>query len=165
MQLHPANFELAEQLIRQEAENQMKNLPDDYYLLTFSDEELFDIILKQDEWNEFDYVLARRLLSERGKEVDESLIRSLRNQRIQDLAKPEEAQTGWVILGYILAVFGGVFGFITGYVLWSSRKTLPNGQVVPMYSANDRRHGKIIFILGLGVLFLSAILWILKEGR
>lgn len=165
VQLSPYNFERADSLLQKHAENQLNSLPADYYLLNFSDEELFDVVLKHDEWSEFDYVLARRLLAERGKAFDEGLIKSLRDQRISDLAKPEESQTGWVVMGYVLALLGGFFGFITGYVLWTSHKTLPNGQVVPTYSATDRMHGKIILIIGLVILVLSAILWILREGR
>lgn len=149
VQLKPADFEKAEQLLEDHAKTMLNNLPDDYYLLSFSNEELFDVVLKHDEWSEFDYLLARKLLAERGKEVDEDLIKSLRNQRIFDLAKPEQDQTVWIIVGYGLAFIGGLLGIITGYVLWSSKKTLPNGQVVPTYSQSDRAHGKLILILGI----------------
>lgn len=148
LQLHPDNFEKAQTLLEKEAEGMMANLPEDYYLLEFSDEELYDVIMKHDEWSEFDYMLARKLLQEKGKTVDESLIRSLRKQRIEELTKPEQDQTAWIVFGYCASVLGGFFGIVTGYVLWSSQKTLPNGQVVHTYSQRDRMHGKNILILG-----------------
>lgn len=148
LQLHPDSFEKAEALLEKEAEAMLTSLPEDYYLLEFTDEELYDVIMKHDEWSEFDYMLARRLLTERGKNVDESLIKVLRNQRIEDLAKPEQDQTAWIAFGYFAALLGGFFGVITGYVLWSSQKTLPNGQIVFTYSKRDRMHGKNILIFG-----------------
>jgi hypothetical protein len=148
LQLNPENFEKAEALLEKDAEAMLTDLPEDYYLLEFTDEELYDVILKHDEWSEFDYMLARKLLQEKGKAVDESLIRNLRKQRIEDLAKPEQDQQAWVMAGYALSLIGGFFGVITGYVLWTSQKTLPNGQVVYTYSKRDRMHGKNILILG-----------------
>jgi len=148
IQLHPDSFEKAEELLEKQAETMISDLPEDYYLFSFTDEELHDVILKHDEWSEFDYLLARKLLVERGKNIDESLIKALRKQRIEDLAKPEQDQTAWIAFGYLAALIGGFFGVITGYVLWSSQKTLPNGQVVYTYSVKDRIHGKNILILG-----------------
>jgi len=156
IQLKQSDFERAHELLQEDAENMLSELGPDYYLLSFTDEELYDVVLKQDEWSEFDYVLARRLLKQRGKEVDEQHIKNLRTKRIADLAKPEKDQQVWIAVGYIFAVLGGVFGIIIGYVLWSSKKTLPNGLVVHTYNKNDRKHGRIIFILGIIVLPIAA---------
>jgi hypothetical protein len=148
LQMHPDNFEKAEALLEKEAEAMLTDLPEDYYMLEFTDEELHEVILKHDEWSEFDYMLARRLLAERGHGIDEALLRSMRKQRIETLAQPEHDQTAWIIFGYCASLVGGFFGIITGYVLWSSQKTLPNGQIVHTYSQKDRIHGKNILILG-----------------
>lgn len=102
VQLKPEQFEAADRLLESYAETMIGNLPDDYYLLSFTDEELYDVVLKHDEWSEFDYVLAKKLLAERGKPVDEALIKGLRKQRIEDLAKPEGNQHAWIIVGYAL---------------------------------------------------------------
>jgi hypothetical protein len=162
VQLHTDNFEKADALLEHHAANMLKDLPEDYYLFSFTDEELQDVVLKHDEWSEFDYMLARKLLTERGKEIDEEHIKSLRHQRISDLARPEASQHSWVIAGYIFALLGGFFGIITGYVLYTAKKTLPNGQVVPTYSETDRAQGKIILVLGIAVLAVSILIKVLK---
>ncbi|MFP9100732.1 hypothetical protein ACLI09_16910 [Flavobacterium sp. RHBU_24] len=64
------DFERAQAYLEQIAEAQIANVPDGYYLLDFTDEELHDLVQKKDEWNEFDYLLAKKLLKERGKHVD-----------------------------------------------------------------------------------------------
>lgn len=152
LQMHPDNFEKAQALLEKEAETMISDLPEDYYLLSFTNEELQEVVVKHYEWSEFDYMLARRLLEERGHGFDEAEIRTMRAQEINELAKPEENQNRWVIRGYVLAILGGFFGVVTGYVLWTSQKTLPNGQVVPTYSERDRMHGKNIVFLGVIVL-------------
>lgn len=163
VQLKPEQFEPADKLLESYAETMLASLPEDYYLLSFTDEELYDVILKHEEWSEFDYALARKLLTERGKTIDEALIKSLRKQRMDDLAKPEGNQHAWIIAGYALSVLGGFFGFITGYVLWTSKKTLPNGQIVPTYGEGDRKHGKIIFGLGIILLIVYVAIIILAD--
>ncbi len=162
LQLHPDNFEKADALLEKEAESMISSLPADYYLLSFTDEELHEVVLKHDEWSEFDYMLARRLLTERGQGIDEALIRSLRKQRIEMLAVPEQNQTAWIIFGYCAAIAGGFFGIVTGYVLATSQKTLPNGEMVHTYNKTDRMHGKNILVLGIIMLVTLAAVKLLK---
>ena len=149
IRLKPADFKKAETLLTQLAEQQLNDIDPDYYLLKFTDEELYDILLKVDEWGPFDYSLAQKLLKDRGKPIDTALLASLKKQRLAALAKPEENQKAWIIAGYIFACLGGLLGIIIGYSLWTAKKTLPNGQKVPSYTENDRKHGKYIFYIGL----------------
>ncbi|BAO74256.1 hypothetical protein [Winogradskyella sp. PG-2] len=81
--------------------------------------------------------------------IDKELLASLKKERLKKLAKPESIQKPWIISGYILSILGGFLGLIIGYFLWTSKKTLPNGQRVYSYSKNDRKHGNQIFIIGL----------------
>ena len=134
-------------LIELEAQH-IDEVDKDYYLFQFSDEELIEILLKSDEWSKFDYVLAQKILKDRGQEVNEKLLDTLRKQRIEQLSKPEEGQKSWIIGGYIFALLGGILGILIGYHLLSHKKTLPNGERVYGYTSQDRKQGKIIVILG-----------------
>lgn len=163
IQVKHEDFTKAETVLINVAKEQLGDVPQDHYLFEFTDEELYDVVLKHDEWSDFDYLLARRLLEERGKTIDDELMANLRKQRLADLAKPERNQTIWIVAGYVFALLGGFFGIITGYVLWTSRKTLPNGDIVPTYSKSDRQQGKIIFTLGLIMLPLIIIVWVLLD--
>ena len=146
------DFEKAELILENEAENLIDQVDSNHYLFDFTDDELYDILLKADEWSEFDYKLAQKILTTRGKSIDKDLLKALKNKRIEILAKPEGNQKPWIISGYILAILGGFLGIIIGYSLWSSKKSLPNGQVVFSYSEQDRAHGKIIFYTGVIIL-------------
>jgi len=162
IQVHKDNFEKAADIVENQAANMLNDIPEDYYLLTFSDDELYDVLVKRDEWSEFDYLLARHLLEERGKTISEDEITKMRRHRLMELAQPEKNHISWIIFGYVCAILGGLFGITTGYVLMTAQKTLPDGNKVYTYTPSDRAHGRIIFILGLVVLALIAVLKILK---
>ncbi|HJR99548.1 MAG TPA: hypothetical protein VJ780_01330 [Flavobacterium sp.] len=115
------DFEKAELILENEAENLIDQVDSNHYLFDFTDDELYDILLKADEWSEFDYKLAQKILTTRGKSIDKDLLKALKNKRIEILAKPEGNQKPWIISGYILAILGGFLGIIIGYSLWSSK--------------------------------------------
>lgn len=153
VKLKKENFEKANTLLLQISMKQLENVDKDYYLFDFTDEELIEIVTKPDEWGQFDYLLAQRLLKERGKEIKPELADTLRKQRLQELAKPEESQKSWIYAGYAFALLGGLIGIFIGWHLMTHKKTLPNGDRVYGHSVSDRKHGNRIFLLGI-VFFL-----------
>ena len=149
IRIKQTDFKKAEEILEKKAEDLIDQIDKDYYLFEFTDEELYEVLLKSDEWNAFDYTLAQKILKQRGKSINKELLNSLKNERLRDLAKPEGNQKPWIIGGYVFSILGGFLGLIIGYFLWTSKKTLPNGQKVYSYSENDRKHGKYIFYIGL----------------
>jgi hypothetical protein len=146
--IHESDFDKANDLF-------VSNIPEDYYLLTFSDDELLEIITKKDEWNDFDFNLAQKLLKERGKEVKPELVKLLEKQRLDSLKTPEISQKTWIYAGYILGVVSGLLGLFIGLSLMSSKKVLPNGEKVYSYIESDRKHGLYIVIISSIMLFIS----------
>ncbi|MFY8036838.1 MAG: hypothetical protein ACOVMQ_06705, partial [Cyclobacteriaceae bacterium] len=135
-------------------EQASRDIEKDYYLYSFTDEELFDLISKQDEWSEMDFYLAKKILTERGKDVSESTIQLLKQQRLTTLSKPDETPKAWIYGGYFFAFLGGFLGILIGYSFWISKKIVPNGTKVPMYSNEVRLHGFRIMIIGIIMFFL-----------
>lgn len=148
LNLKQADFERANALLFSIGEKEMDLVGKDHYLYTFTDEELFEVLSKPDEWNELDFNLSKRILKERGKEINDDTIDLLRKQRIKDLAQPDESHTTWIYAGYIMAILGGILGVFIGWHLTSFKKTLPNGQRVYGHSESDRRHGRWILAIG-----------------
>ncbi|MES2487151.1 MAG: hypothetical protein V4581_14540 [Bacteroidota bacterium] len=161
IKLQPQDFAAAEQLLLAYADEWTSNVPDNYYLLTFTDEELYEVLQKKDEWSEFDYVLAQKLLSERGKSIDAQSLKQLEAERMLALAWPDDLHFGWIIAGYVFALLGGLFGIITGYLIYTAKKTLLNGTKVHSYSQGRRAHAKNILIIGCIVVAISGSLRIL----
>ncbi len=155
------NFEAANDLLLQLASKQIDNVGKDYYIFDFTDEELMEIISKPDERCKLDYLLAEKLLKERGKEIIPEIAAAINKQRIQQLAQPEQSQTGWIIAGYIFSFLGGLLGVFIGWHLRFHKKTLPNGDKVFAYSTLDRKNGFNIFIIGIICFIFLIILKIL----
>ena len=157
VKLKKIDFERAEQILGEKAENEITEIVNDYYLLSFSNDELIDVISKSDEWNDFDVSLAKKLLRERGNEITEEKINEIKRQRILELSKPEKGQNIYIIIGYLFSLFGGLISIFIGWHLMTFKKTLPNGTKLYAYSENDRKHGNRILILSI----IFFVLWIL----
>jgi hypothetical protein len=163
IRIKPSDFKKAENILSKDAENLINEVDKGYYLFEFTNEELYEILLKSDEWSSFDYTLAQNILTQRGKTIDKDLLHSLKNQRINELAKPEGNQHSWIIGGYVFALLGGFIGLIIGYFLWTSKKSLPDEQKVFSYSRIDRMHGKYIFFLSLIIFPVAMLLKIINQ--
>jgi len=152
VKLLPEDFDRVEKLIIKDEAQHIDNVDSDYYLFAFSDEELLDVVTKYDEWNAFDVILARKLLHERGVTIDEENIAA---QRMEVLQKPEETKSFWIVVGYVSAFLGGIFGILIGWLLSTSKKTLPNGERIYAYGDVDRRHGQRMFFIGIVVIVIA----------
>lgn len=136
--------EIAELLLMDMAMEELENIDRSHFLFDFSDEELMDVLVEKHEWNEVDVLLSQKILQERGVVVQEEELQVLREKRLNELAKPESKQTGWVIAGYIAIVIAPFVGAILGFALSKSQKRLPNGVKVPRYSTSVQKHGDFI---------------------
>ncbi|MDD5151493.1 MAG: hypothetical protein PHC28_13630 [Flavobacterium sp.] len=157
IKLKKSDFEKGNAFLIEKAESESIEIDKDYYLLSFTDKELFELIAASDEWSQFDVTLAKRLLKERGKEITPDEIEKIKSKRIEELSKPEEGQTTYIIIGYITAVLGGFLGIFIGWHLATFKKTLPNGDRIYAYSENDRKQGNRILIIS--VVFF--VIWLL----
>ncbi|MBS1506618.1 MAG: hypothetical protein JSS79_08235 [Bacteroidetes bacterium] len=160
VKLLPADFERAEKLLLHQPHVTAEQLAPDHYLLSFSDDELLEIVTKPDEWSATDYQLALQLLKAHGKEMSADRLSALKKQRYHHLAQPEETKPVWIFVGFLSALLGGVLGIFIGWHLMAHKKTLPDGQRVYGYTTADRKKGQTIFFLGLifGVLWLLVLL-------
>jgi hypothetical protein len=149
IKIRKQDFDLADSLLLTISEDEVNAVEEDHYLYGFTNEELFEILSKPDEWNEFDYQLSKKILKERGKEINDDVVKLLKKQRLNELSKPDEGHRNWMYAGYIFALLGGLLGVFIGWHLTTFKKTLPNGQRVHGYTEADRRHGRRILIIGI----------------
>lgn len=159
LKLKKNDFQKADMIQNESLSKLLAEVDKNYYLFEFSGQELYDVITKSDEWSRFDVLLARSILNERGLGMNDELLMTIRNQRIEELGKPEESQKVWILFAYMSCLLGGLLGVFIGWYLDTHKKTLPNGDQVYAYSENDRKHGRILIIFG----FLSFVLWSLVQ--
>lgn len=155
-------FETANQVLEKKAEELIGQFPDDHYLYEFTDEELIEIIEKPDEWSKEDYLLSQKILKDKGHEFNKVKVEELRHKRIDDLRKPEKGHTGWIIFGFVSALFGGLLGIFIGWFYLTFKKTDPRGQQFYAYDKKTRIRGQQIFWLGLISLIIWTISWVFR---
>ena len=158
VRLRAADIEKARQLEDLENDRLAANAAPDHYLFSFTDEELFDVLTKPDEWNSYDVTLAGRILRQRGRVVSADAIQLLRRHRTAEIAKPEPTRKAWIVAGYLSAILGGIIALLIGWHLYSHKKPLPDGSRVYAYAPSDRVHGFRILLLGIFGLLVSIVL-------
>jgi hypothetical protein len=162
-------FEKANRLLRESIQVNLDEVDRDYYLFSFQDFELIEILRKPDEWGRLDFVIARKILESRGKKYTSQELDALWNNRIETLAKPEKEGKAWVYAGYFFSAMGGLFGVLIGLALLQSVKTLPDGRKVRTYDDATRAQAKIILVVSLVVFAVTLSLnlfngyWFLSE--
>ena len=141
--------------------NSEQEIDPDYYLMSFSDAELMEIIENFNEWSPADHEMAKQILRKRGKEITEEEIRKLKEQKIKELEKPEYVKKGWLTVGYLIAVLGGFLSVVIGFSILNSYKILPDGRKIERYDVKSRIHGRNILFLGMLFIVIWFIYWII----
>lgn len=145
--LQQSDFDKVETLMENAVSQELSEEDRSHYLFEFTDDELYEILTKKDEWSVYDYVLAQKILAERGKAVSEDELEAIKAKREAELAEPEEGPQIQIFAGYFFGILGGLIGLMIGWYLWKAKKTLPNGDKVPTYTEDQRNHGKTITII------------------
>ncbi|MCH2224802.1 MAG: hypothetical protein MK066_08545 [Crocinitomicaceae bacterium] len=151
----------AEAVLKGIAEGMLNDVSEDYYLFSFEDKELINVMVENHEWSEFDVALSSKILKERGVDISKEELSARRKKRLENLAVPEGNKIVSIVVGYIFAALGGFLGLLIGGVLWKTSKKLPNGDKVPRYSPSVREHGKMIFIISAIIMPIAIVTRIL----
>src|SRR3984957_3959283 len=104
------DLDKAHKALEEYYQRRLQDVEPGYYLLSFTDKELLEILAKPDEWGHFDYVLARALLAERGLEIPDETIGLMKQERLLQLAREASAETepdGLVVFCHVLDSFLG----------------------------------------------------------
>jgi hypothetical protein len=169
--VHEDDYVEAKKILKKEISKIINEISKEHYLYDFTNEELFDILFKKDEWSELDFQLSIKILNERGEKVDKKLLKKLEEERLNSLKEPKKDAAIFILIGYLLLVLGPVLGIIwggwirtsflisgpiIGFTITNSISTLPNGEKKYSFNKNDRLHGK--WILGIGVVLLFTLI-------
>ncbi|MEP7377334.1 MAG: hypothetical protein ABI675_28280 [Chitinophagaceae bacterium] len=131
----------------------------DYYLFSFADDELIDVLKNPDEWNAFDLYWAKKILTSRGVGISEEELEQGKIKKIEELKHPWILDKLWIVCTFSLWVLAFWFihyliaaavVFISAYISYS-KKTMPDGQRVMAFSETDRLLGKVILVAGVAL--------------
>ncbi len=148
IQIRQQDFKQAEMLLDEKMPLDIDTVDPSHFLFGFTDEELKDVVKRTDEWHILDIKLAKYLLQQKGITVSEEEMDTFRAQDLIEKAKPEKIEAAWLVIAYMSAICLGFFGLLIGWYLATLKKTLPDGSKVYNYGRSDRRHGKLMLMLG-----------------
>src|SRR6202000_3455829 len=100
VRINADDFTKVNQLLKERDDQYINDVEKDYYLFDFTNDELTEILEKEDEWSSFDHELAKKSLAERGVDVDIVKLTCISESRLNELRQPEKQQTTWKYLGY-----------------------------------------------------------------
>src|SRR5829696_5214646 len=116
--------------------DKLDNTPPDYYLFSFPTNELQEILAKPDEWGAFDYLLAEKILHDRGVVITHEEKQALKTERLQKLQEQKKETPKNIIVYYFFSLLFFPFGIMIGWAWGYSKKTLPDGQKVSAYDGS-----------------------------
>lgn len=153
IKIRPDEFDNANKVLDEFYSNNLTEVDKEYYLFEFSDEQLKEILSKPDEWGKYDYHLAKKILKDRNIDISDQKLSELKKERLSVLSKPENSGRTLLICGFISAILFPIAGTIIGAIILSSKKTLPNGNRVWVYTPTNRKNALIMLIISV-VMFL-----------
>ncbi|TXF79600.1 hypothetical protein [Chryseobacterium sp.] len=159
LQLKPEDFDRVDRLREGLVEIDFESLPADYYLLEYSDDELLDIIGNRSDWSEFDYVLAKTLLTNRKvefSEMNDSRREIINSDFSENDTSGLELLGNNLLLSYMFACIVGPYFMIRYFVVITAKERIEDGSMVYKYDKNIRKHALLICIIG----FVSTFFWI-----
>jgi len=127
VKIQPKDFQQVDELMVRIAESQFSQVTPDYFLFSFTNKELLNVIARRDEWGHFNWAFAQKLLRDQGIPLSREELNKLNQNRVEELTKPKNESGAWILAGYIFALFGGLIGLFIGWHLITFKKTLPNG--------------------------------------
>ncbi len=150
----------------------------DYYLFSFTEEELLDIMNNPSEWGPFDFQLAKKILKDKGITFKEAEVGVLSSANITRQAKKENGR-GLIIIAYIFTIFVALaillmfinkqynfpysifLAMLASSQLAWGKKTLPNGEQVWVFNEKERITGKNLFFTCLVLLAVTVLMILL----
>ncbi len=179
IKLRREDFAKAHACLEKYYKDRLSTVDPGHYLFSFTNDELFEIIRKPDEWGYLDYQLAQQILADRGLPVDRSTLEDLKAKRKVMLAHPDKAGPAsfffaWLfIFNALLHIVSPVFfqsslnflsviiSILIGSYLFKNKRLLPDGESVYAYRYKDRMRGRFIMQVGVVVLLAALLKYLL----
>lgn len=179
------DFKKAQQVLFENTIINLEEVDKDYTILSFSKDELLDVIKNFDEWGIYNVKLATMLLYNMGIEINTSNIRKYQEEQIEKLSKPKQFNKLVILICNIfsiLAIFAGllsnaalifiysfwllpgILGTIIGLTIYRSKVTLPNGEQVYSYNDNSRKQALLMIALNLFSILFNILVGIYRSN-
>tara|TARA_R110002049_G_scaffold294590_5_gene481310 strand:+ start:10666 stop:11313 length:648 start_codon:yes stop_codon:yes gene_type:complete len=130
-----------------EANTANEILEDNYYMNSYSDNELIEILSLANEWSNYDLHYANMLIKQRGLVFSDEEIQEAKASALKEQKKPKKVEPILIFIGYLCSIFGGWLGFLVAYRLKYKFKLVNETEKVPYYDTKSRSHGKVMLYI------------------
>ena len=166
--LRSEDFPKADKILEAYYQPAVESVDKDYYLFQFTDAELHEIISHPFEWGHFDYQLTKKILKDKGETISEEKVAEMKQATIAKLSRTENISDSNIISGYILSIFFPIAGIFIGLNIINNKKILPNGEVLYIHNARDRKRGEQILTISIiwtFIILLASIFFMLNRDK
>lgn len=114
-----------------------------------SNQELIDIYINPDAYQPAFVNLAYAELTKRGLDLQEyAKLKAANVQTHLESFKEKKGDELFITLGFVIALLGGIFGIVIGYIYSQSRQLTPSGEKLHVYDKPTRDKGRLMIIIG-----------------
>ena len=154
IRLLSVEFKEADTIIYNEIKK--NGVPADYFLNTYTKEELNDVVANPDKWSKQDIGVARIIGEENGWNISYETVQQQAANRFEQL---KQVNLKWhvLLLLYTLCVFAFVVSFIVGPLLYLLKHPDFNGEQQYYFSDETRTHGIFLFLVSIA----STAIWLM----
>lgn len=149
------SLELISSSLAENVSKEIREVTSESLMEKYSNEELKEVIRKKDEWDADDMARAERILKVRGITITQEEKEHLWQQRLQETRQPQKGSTGWIILGFAVALMGGLFGLAIGASYLFLKKNDMHGYKHYMFDRTTRMWGLAMVLTGIAVLAIT----------
>ena len=156
----------ARNLLKPVAQEWVLRYDESHFLYLYSQQELYEILERPDQWSLEEVEMSRRILRERGFCLTEEEEEWLYQSRLEEVRQTQKrAETSWIVGLYLFSLIGGYFSIMLAWMFASSKQLDPSGEKFYTYDRWTRKHAKNIMILslaGIGTWFVH--LYVIYQG-
>lgn len=172
LKISATDFSKAQDILQEAAREAVNNVEPGYYLLSFNNEELLEIVHNPSDWGEFDYQLALKLLDERSVNINEKQLAKIHRSEQEKVKQAIAAPVPWTLLCFVI-VFSFPFAIYYGfpadlalivplgtalYYLFA-KNTLKDGSKVKSFDLKTRVLGGILLVTEI-IIFAVTLIWL-----
>jgi hypothetical protein len=157
VEIKPSDFAVVDELIEARSNAELDSVDPEYFVFSYSDDELIDILRHADEWSPLDVALSQKILKERGNPVSAKQIVAWREERLEESRQTKSIRGTAKVITYVVAIFFPIVGIVMGCVYAFSKKKDARGLPTPSYDAATKSHGKTLIYLALAMAIVAIL--------
>ena len=146
LRMPAANFAQAQSLI--EAAVRKAGIDEDYYLRSYTSDELRSVLFTPDEWSREDVAAAKILLEERSVTLDITHIDKVKTSIREQEKEKRTISLPVLVLVYLVSPFGIIVTLVAGMFIYFLQDTDRDGNKSYAFSDRYRTHGIVIAVVG-----------------